>query len=294
VPELFQGQPSGDVAEIPRPTVLLPRSAHSEGGGSEPAAEPAADESAAAGLDQCPPAVDVLAVGAHPDDVEFACGGTLAKLSRQGYRVGIIDLTDGQPTPFCDDVTIRLTESVEAAQILGVDVRVQLNLPNRSLMDNVVARIALARQFRFWRPRIVLGFLERTPMHSPDHWQAGQITDAAVFYSRLCRWEAYFPGLPIHAIRQQLYFQMSWAPAIPVSGLFVDVGDTLETKLASVAAYATQFDHKPMMIERIRAAAIAQGAATGCDAAESFLVAQPFAVDDLVETVLGRPPLQTD
>lgn len=274
-----------DLAAIPRPTVLLPRSMNAAG------PEMPGGESAPSTADESPQSLDVLAVGAHPDDVEFACGGTLAKLTRQGYRVGIIDLTDGQPTPYCDDVTVRLKESVRAAQVLGVDVRVQLNLPNRSLMDGVVARIALARQFRFWRPRIVIGFGERTPMHSPDHWQAGQITDAAVFYSRLCRWEEYFPGLPVHAIRQQLYFRMAWEPSASAQGLLVNIGDTLETKLAAVAAYASQFDHKPAMAGRIRAAAMAQGAAAGCDAAESFLAAQAFAVEDLVETVLGRPPL---
>ena len=64
--------------------------------------------------------LDVMAVGAHPDDVEVACGGTLAKLVRQGYRVGIIDLTDGEPTPHCPGPDIRLAEATAAAKVLGV------------------------------------------------------------------------------------------------------------------------------------------------------------------------------
>src|SRR5262245_28456401 len=131
---------------------------------------------------------DVIAVGAHPDDVEIACGGTLAKLARQGYRVGIIDLTDGEPTPGSPSPAVRLAEAKRAAETLGVASRVTLDLPNRRLFDSFDSRIALARQFRKFRPRIVIGFGDKTPMASPDHWQAMQITDAAVFYARLTKW----------------------------------------------------------------------------------------------------------
>jgi len=68
--------------------------------------------------------LDVIAVGAHPDDVEIACGGTLAKLVKQGYRVGIIDLTDGEPTPNSPGPDVRLAEAQAAAVALGVQYRV--------------------------------------------------------------------------------------------------------------------------------------------------------------------------
>src|SRR6185503_4254226 len=77
------------------------------------------------------PQLDVIAVGAHPDDVEIACGGTLAKLVKQGYSVGIIDLTDGEPTPESPGPEVRLAEAKQAAEILGAAVRVTLDLPNR-------------------------------------------------------------------------------------------------------------------------------------------------------------------
>ena len=64
--------------------------------------------------------LDVIAVGAHPDDCEIGCGGTLAKLANQGLRVGIVDLTDGEPTPLCDDPAIRIAEANAAAEKLGV------------------------------------------------------------------------------------------------------------------------------------------------------------------------------
>ena len=136
-----------------------------------------------------PEALDVIAVGAHPDDVEIACGGTLAKLARQGYRVGIVDLTDGEPTPGSPGPEVRLAEAVAAARILGVSIRETLSLPNRRLFDSFESRVALATVFRKYRPSVVLGILDKTPLASPDHWQAMQITDAAVFYSRLTKWD---------------------------------------------------------------------------------------------------------
>src|ERR1700754_402607 len=74
--------------------------------------------------------LDLIAVGAHPDDVEIACGGTLARMAQKGYRVGIVDLTDGEPTPHSTGPDIRLAEAERAAEILGVAVRINLNLPN--------------------------------------------------------------------------------------------------------------------------------------------------------------------
>ena len=114
------------------------------------------------------PQLDVVAVGAHPDDVEIACGGTLASLARQGYAVGIIDLTDGEPTPMSAGPEVRLAEARKAAETLGATVRVTLDLPNRCLFDTFEARIALATEFRKYRPRLVLGFGEKTPLASPD------------------------------------------------------------------------------------------------------------------------------
>ena len=233
--------------------------------------------------------LDVMAVGAHPDDVEVACGGTLAKLVRQGYRVGIIDLTDGEPTPHCPGPDIRLAEATAAAKVLGVENRIQLNLPNRRLFDCFEHRILLAKVFRRWRPRLVIGFGDKTPLASPDHWQAMQITDAAIFYSRLSKWDDHFDGLPAHVIPGHLYFRLAFEPdAIPGNShhLIVDISETIDTKIESIRCYRTQFDHKTRIEERVRAAALVTGAAAGTAAGESFAAARPFAIDDLVETVL--------
>ncbi|WP_168564116.1 PIG-L family deacetylase [Crateriforma spongiae] len=235
------------------------------------------------------PPLDVVAVAAHPDDVEVACGATLAKLVRQGYRVGIIDLTDGEPTPNCPSPEVRAAEARAAAETLGVQVRIQLGLPNRRLMDGFDARVALAKQFRIHRPRIVIGFGDATPTASPDHWQAKLITDAAVFYSRLTKWDQHFDGLPVHAVRRQLYFRLALEPDT-IAGhshhLLVDVAATLQQKIDAILCYQSQFAHKPAIESRIRAAALVTGSLAGVDAAESFVAVRPVAVDDLVTTVL--------
>lgn len=233
------------------------------------------------------PRLDVIAVGAHPDDVEIACGGTLAQLVRQGYKVGIIDLTDGEPTPGSPGPHVRLEEAKRAAEVLGVPHRVTLDLPNRRLFDSFEARVALAKEFRKYRPSVVIGFGDKTPMASPDHWQAMQITDAAVFYSRLTKWDGEFDGLPVHTISSQLYFRLAFEPqtleGFP-SHFTVDISDTLETKLASVRCYQTQFPPaKDYVFDRIRGAALLTGAAAGFTAGETFVSTRPLGTRDMMK-----------
>jgi bacillithiol biosynthesis deacetylase BshB1 len=238
------------------------------------------------------PQLDVIAVGAHPDDVEIACGGTLAALVRQGYRVGIIDLTDGEPTPGSPGPEVRLAEAKKAAEALGVQVRVTLDLPNRRLFDTFEARVALAKEFRKYRPQIVIGFGDKTPMASPDHWQAMQITDAAVFYARLTKWDEHFDHLPVHTIASQLYFRLAFEPQSLQdwpSHFTIDIGDTLETKIAAVKCYATQFPpHKDHVYDRIRGAALLAGGAAGFRAGEVFVGVRPLGASDLVKLVLPK------
>jgi LmbE family N-acetylglucosaminyl deacetylase len=233
--------------------------------------------------------LDVIAVGAHPDDVEIACGGTLAKLAKQGYRVGIIDLTDGEPTPNSPGPEVRLAEAEAAARVLGIHHRINLDLPNRRLFDTFEHRVALAKQFRIWRPRLVIGFGAKTPMASPDHYQTMQITEAAIFYSRLTKWDEHFDGLPVHAISRHLYFRLAVEPdLIPTESyhITVDIAETLEVKLQAVLCYQTQFAGKPYMADRVRAAAIVSGTAAGVSAGEVFVASRPFAVNDLIKTVM--------
>lgn len=246
--------------------------------------------------DQMPPtlpeALDVIAVGAHPDDVEIACGGTLAKLVRQGYRVGIVDLTDGEPTPGSPSPEVRLAEAVAAARILGVSIRETLSFPNRRLFDSFESRVALATVFRKYRPSVVLGILDKTPLASPDHWQAMQITDAAVFYSRLTKWDEHFAGWPPHSVRKQVWYPLGLRQLTRDehggNGFVVDISETLELKLSAIRAYKTQFPPtKDSVFRLVESQNRLFGESAGFEAGEYFVSASTLGVQDLVKTVLG-------
>jgi len=230
--------------------------------------------------------LDVMAVGAHPDDVEIACGGTLARLARKGYQVGIVDLTDGEPTPGSPGPDVRLAEARTAADVLGVGVRVNLNLPNRRLFDTFEARVALACVFRRYKPKVVLGFGGKTVLASPDHYQAMLITDAAVFYSRLTKWDEHFDGLPVHTVSNQLGFPIALHGLdLPdASGYIVaDIGATLGVKIDAVRCYATQFPaSKAGIFRAIETMNRYHGLTAGFEAGELFMTYRSVGVDDLM------------
>jgi N-acetylglucosamine malate deacetylase 1 len=230
--------------------------------------------------------LDLMAVGAHPDDVEIACGGTLAKLARKGYKVGVVDLTDGEPTPNSPGPDVRMAEARKAGEILGVSVRENLNLPNRRLFDSFEARVALATVFRRYRPKVVVGFGGKTVLASPDHYQAMLITDAAVFYSRLSKWDEYFDGLPVHTVTNQLSFPIALHGLdLPeASGYIVaDISSTLAVKVEAVRAYATQFPTaKAGLFGAIETMNRYHGLTAGFEAGELFLTYRSVGVDDLM------------
>ena len=214
----------------------------------------------------------------------MACGGTLARLVQQGYQVGIVDLTDGEPTPGCPEPAVRLAEAERAAQTLGVQHRQTLDLPNRRLFDDFEARVALARVLRLWRPRVVIGFGSKTPLASPDHWQAVQITDAAVFYSRLTRWEEHFGTLPPHHVPVQLYFKLDYDPFSfrpSMTHFVVDISETLEHKMSSLMCYRSQFPPaKEPFLRRCRSGAMHIGALAGFEAGEMFVLPRTLGTAD--------------
>lgn len=230
--------------------------------------------------------LDLIAVGAHPDDVEIACGGTLARLAGIGYRIGIVDLTDGEPTPASPGPDVRLEESRLAAVDLGALVRINLNLPNRRLFDGFEERVALATVFRRHRPKVVLGFAGKTVLASPDHYQAMLITDAAVFYSRLSKWDEYFDGLPVHSISNQLGFPISFhGMRDPESAgcIVADIGSTLAVKLSAIGRYQTQFPpSKAGVFRAVESMNRYHGHTAGFEAGEVFLTYRAVGVDDLM------------
>ena len=190
--------------------------------------------------------IDIVAIGAHPDDTELGVGGTLAKLSKSGVTVGIIDLTNAEPTPMNgkyrsptdfdpDFGQRRIDESRCAAKKLGLTSRITLDLPNRRLFDNFETRCELATILRLWKPKIAMVMFGKTVMASPDHYQAQNIVEAAVFYSRLTKWESYMGNLPVHKLNNVLYFPNRRAGFLNPQGetgiltsFFVDIYDVFE------------------------------------------------------------------
>jgi LmbE family N-acetylglucosaminyl deacetylase len=208
----------------------------------------------------------------------------------QGYKVGMIDLTSGEPTPR-GSLDTRKQEAESARQILGVPVRINLDLPNRVLMDGPEARYALATVFRTYRPSLVMAAIGRTPAALPDHYQGGLIAEAARFHSQLTKWDERFAGTPPYRVPHLVYVPFPFdAEQRHWHGQFVvDITDTFEQKLAAVKAYESQFD--PARFDRIKhmlgSANGFFGARCGFLYGEMFALPVPVGTDDLVKTVLG-------
>jgi bacillithiol biosynthesis deacetylase BshB1 len=240
--------------------------------------------------DALPDRLDVAAIAPHPDDLEILCGGTLAKLVKQGYKVGIFDLTSGEPTPR-GSLETRKKEAEEARRILGVQLRVNVDLPNRVLMDAPEMRFALATQFRKYRPGIIIIAAGRTPAASPDHYQGHLIGEAARFYSQLTKWDERFDGTGPYRVPHLVYIpypfdaeQRHWH-----STFVVDISDTIDQKLAAVRAYESQFDaHRFQRVEHmIRSTNGFHGARCGYMYGELFALPTPIGAPDLVQVVHG-------
>jgi bacillithiol biosynthesis deacetylase BshB1 len=234
--------------------------------------------------------LDVLAVAAHPDDLEITCGGTLAKLVKQGYRVGILDLTTGEPTPR-GSVEIRARESEAARQALGIPFRRNLGLPNRVLMDVPENRFAIAIQFRRLRPSILIVPAARTPSASPDHHQAHLLVEASRFYSQLTKWDDRFEGTAPYAVPHLVYALMPFdAEERHWHGTFtVDITETIEQKMQAIHCYQSQFDDK--RFEKVKHFVsgfnISTGGRCGFAFGEPFALPVPVGAADLVKLVNG-------
>lgn len=193
--------------------------------------------------------LDILAVSPHPDDAEIGCGGILSKLANQGLKVGLIDLTDGEPTPFTINREERLEEATQSAKILGLGVREVLELPNRKLFDNFEARIQLAERLRVYKPKILISNYGMTPHDSPDHYQAQLITEGALFYSRLSKWDDFFHGLVVHRINTLFYYvTLRENPNPDVSGMnkvIINISNEFNTKKDALLSYKSQFRANP-------------------------------------------------
>ncbi len=189
-------------------------------------------------LEDIPPIdepLDVLVVAPHPDDAELGMGGTIAKLILEGWNVGILDVTNGEPTPF-GSPELRAKETATASQILGVQWRFNLGLPNRFVEATIDNRRRLAEVFRLTKPKWI--FAPYWEDAHPDHVAVTQLVEAARFWSKLTKTD--MAGTPFHPQRIFYYFCIH-LKLVREPAFVIDISEHWEQKIASIKAYHSQF-----------------------------------------------------
>lgn len=236
------------------------------------------------------PGLDIIFTAPHPDDLEIGMGGTIAKLVKLGYRVGMIHMTNGEPTPR-GTPAIREKEREKAAAVLGVQVCDMLDLPNRVLFDSAEARYAVATAIRRYRPKILVGMAGRTVAASPDHYQAQLITEAARFYSQLTKWDDRFCGTEPFRVDHLVYRPMVSASEMMLfpSRFVVDITETIDQKIEAIRCYESQFDEKRVAgVEHyVRSSNGVDGVSIGVKYGEQYAMPRPVGTNDMVK-LLGE------
>jgi bacillithiol biosynthesis deacetylase BshB1 len=224
--------------------------------------------------------LDVLVIAPHPDDAELGAAGTILKLLAAGRKVGVLDLTSGEPTPF-GSLEVRARETKAATQVLGLTWRGNLGLPNRSLEATLEARKLLAGVFRQLKPRCLLAPYW-TDAH-PDHVAATELIEAARFWSKLSKTD--MPGDPHHPERILYYFCVHLR-LVEKPAFVLDISDCWERKLQSIACYQSQFvtgrpAESPTFLERIRDQAAFWGWSIGTKYGEPLASREPVGLSNL-------------
>ncbi|AOM82830.1 hypothetical protein BBEV_1467 [Salisediminibacterium beveridgei] len=228
--------------------------------------------------------LDVLAIGAHPDDVEIGAGGTIAKTVAAGGKAGMVSLTEAELSSN-GTVENRLIEADKAAKLLKADPVITLKFPDRHLEDhrsNIIAE--LCRLIRLHRPRIVLA-----PWHNdrhPDHGHCGRLTREAVFNAGIVK---YLPEIEPWK-PQRLYFYAINSNDRP--HFAVDISSQLDLKYKALQAFQSQFiksgkeKDTPLnngFLERLHARDVQLGTQTGTYAAEGFFAEEPVLLQSITE-----------
>lgn len=181
--------------------------------------------------------LDILAFGAHPDDVELACAGTVIKHVEAGLSVGIVDLTQGEMGSRGTKET-RYEEATDAARIMGVTERVNLKMRDTFFELNEDNKRLIVEQIRRYRPKIVLA--NAVSDRHPDHGKGGQLVSEACFLSGLVKFETQWDGETQEAYRPQAVYHYIQDRYIKPD-FVVDVTDYAERKMEAIQAYKTQF-----------------------------------------------------
>ncbi|MCA9123844.1 MAG: bacillithiol biosynthesis deacetylase BshB1 [Planctomycetaceae bacterium] len=224
--------------------------------------------------------LDVLVVAPHPDDAELGMGGAILKFKEEGRSVGVLDLTDGEPTPFGSPAT-RAAETEAATAVLGLDWRENLGLRNRYVEPTLEARKQVAEVFRRVRPRWI--FAPYWTDAHPDHVAATQIVEAARFWSKLSKSD--MSGDPFHPERIYNYYcvhlKMAAQPAF-----VLDISDQWDDKLKAIECYQSQFvigrpRVSPTFLEQLRDEAAYWGKTIGTRFGEPFHCREPIGMTSM-------------
>ncbi len=227
--------------------------------------------------------LDVLAIAAHPDDVEQTCGGSMLRAGESGYRTGVLDLTAGdmgsRGTP-----ELRIRESQEAASHLGLAWRENLRWPDARLENNIAARMTLAGVIRRLKPQVVI--LPYWTGRHPDHYRAAEIGYEACFLAGLARLEE---DTPQHRPFKILYSSL-YANVTP--SFVVDISRQFDRRMSALLSYRSQygdsdqagdlFPPRAEVQERLASVARFYGNLIGAKYGEPFVVKESMQVDDIV------------
>lgn len=233
--------------------------------------------------------LDALIIAPHPDDAELGAGGLIFKLQQEGKRVGVLDLTSGEPTPH-GSLEIRAKETAAATEALGLAWRENLGLPNRALEPTLENRAKLAEVFRRERPRWL--FAPYWEDAHPDHTAATKLVEDARFWSKLTKTDqpGQIPldGEPYHPERIYYYYCVHLKLA-PQPAFVLDITDVWQQKLEAIAAYESQFitgrPTTPSFLDRLRDEAAYWGKSIGTEYGEPFASREPLALSLLAGLV---------
>ena len=226
--------------------------------------------------------LDILIIAPHPDDAELGMAGAILKFKAEGRRVGVLDLTSGEPTPH-GSVETRQRETLAATEILNLDWRGNLDLPNRSLEPTLEARALVAGVIRQVRPRWL--FAPYWIDAHPDHVAATELIEAARFWAKLTKTD--LPGEPHHPQRIYNYFCIHLRQAV-VPAFVLDISEHWEKKAAAILAYQSQFvagrpAEPPTFLDQLRDEAAYWGKMIGVRYGEPFACREPLGLRSMGE-----------
>lgn len=181
--------------------------------------------------------LDILVLAAHPDDAELGAGGTIAKHVAKGYKVGIIDFTQGE-LGTRGTVATRQAEAIESARILGLSIRENLNFKDGFFLNNEEHQLEIARIIRKYKPEIVLA--NAIQDRHPDHGKGADLAFSACFLAGLPKIKTFENGIEQVAWRPKNLYHYIQSQLIQPD-FIIDISDFWETKMNSVRAFKTQF-----------------------------------------------------